>query len=168
MTDFIQVAWNVASESNTNYYQVERSTDQQHFASVGSVMATGTMAYGLPDHDVVPGTRYFYRVRAVDADGLTTLSNTVEAILAADGTVMYNVFPNPTSAGFNVVYNTSLNGPMSLELFDATGRLVYQQRTEMQAGSHTLVVPAQALSAGVYNLRLTSPAGTEVVRVVRN
>ena len=77
----------------------------------------------------------------------------------------WQVFPNPTEGRVNV-RSGSLNGPVLWELLDASGRVVFAERTTIAAGAeHVLALDADMVS-GTYVLRATHEAGRSVQRVV--
>jgi len=70
------------------------------------------------------------------------------------------VWPNPGSEGFTVVWDAAHHGPAQLELRDARGRLV---RTE-QATSSSFTVEAGDLPMGLYLLRLVHGQGVYMAK----
>jgi regulation of enolase protein 1 (concanavalin A-like superfamily) len=72
----IDLQWTDSSNTETGF-QIERSTDGQTFAAIGSGAAdTATFS----DTTVAAGTRYFYRVAAFNGAGLSPYSNVASAM----------------------------------------------------------------------------------------
>lgn len=72
------------------------------------------------------------------------------------------VFPNPFTNEFTI--RTSLTGPLDISLFDATGRMVQRERSPVSSGTeHHMTLDVQP---GQYFLRLSSPEGIQMVRVM--
>jgi Secretion system C-terminal sorting domain len=69
------------------------------------------------------------------------------------GADAWSIYPNPTDGTFNLSY-AGTNGAATVEVFDVTGRMVYNDRTALANGS-VLNVEIGSLSAGNYNVRLT-------------
>ena len=69
------------------------------------------------------------------------------------GADAWSIYPNPTDGSFNLSYAGS-NGAATVEVFDVTGRMVYNDRTALANGS-VLNVEIGSLNAGNYNVRLT-------------
>lgn len=77
----------------------------------------------------------------------------------------WQVYPNPTEGRVNV-RSGSLSGPVLWELLDASGRVVFAERTTIAAGAeHVLDLDAD-MASGTYVLRATHAAGRSVQRVV--
>jgi len=114
----IDVGWTTASETNSERYDVERSTDLSTWSTIGTVRAAGnslvTTHYHLLDPRPRAGTNY-YRLHMVDLDGTTERSEVVSAEWW-QGTP--SLHPNPNHGSFTMA---TLD---PIEVWDATGRLV--------------------------------------------
>lgn len=68
----INLQWTTASEINSDYFIVERSTDGIHFNSLATIHAAGSsqseIGYSYDDANPVSG-KSFYRLKMVDIDG---------------------------------------------------------------------------------------------------
>ncbi|GAB3712347.1 hypothetical protein GCM10027592_50730 [Spirosoma flavus] len=62
--------------NNESGFQVERSTDGSTFSKIADVGANAT---SYEDKNLQPQTRYYYRIRAVNAAGLSGFSNVADA-----------------------------------------------------------------------------------------
>lgn len=77
--------------------------------------------------------------------------------------------PNPTSAGVRIPMRLSQAQSVQVEVTDLSGRVMYQQATTLDGGTHWLDLPATAfLSAGVYVWRVRVGEKLESGRVVRH
>ena len=75
------INWNTASETNNNYFEVERSLDMSSFKTVALVMdgfaSEGTgKRYGFKEDagDVRKGKVVYYRLKQIDKDGVINYS----------------------------------------------------------------------------------------------
>jgi hypothetical protein len=66
------------------------------------------------------------------------------------------VFPNPVDDRFNLAYNTKVSGAVSVEVIDATGRVirVLNEGTKA-AGTYVSAIEFDGMSSGLYTYRLT-------------
>jgi len=67
------------------------------------------------------------------------------------GIAAWSIFPNPGAGIFNLQY-TGASGAAGIEVFDVTGRVVYNERTSLSA-NHTMDL--SVLSSGNYTVRVT-------------
>jgi hypothetical protein len=87
----------------------------------------------------------------IDADDFTGMADGVR------GTIGMEVFPNPTSGQATVIL--AANGVTSLDLHDATGKLVLRQRPTTSSGLIKATLDLEGLPPGVYSLRVQSRDG---------
>ncbi len=77
-----------------------------------------------------------------------------------------NVYPNPVSTLLNVELTTMVKGNYSLELFDLSGRLVYQNQVSAIEGFNQLTLDVSGYVKGMYLLSVKDASGfTQQVRV---
>lgn len=155
----VQIDWTAYSEENLDKYVVERSANGSQFFPIGDVNArnvTSESKYGFFDANPLPGIS-FYRLRNVDIDGKTGLSNIVRVNLSKSATDL-RLYPNPTTNGTISYQSTNLpKGNYSVRIFNASGQQVYNQRMAHQGGAITQSIQLPSgLQAGLYNLRMES------------
>ncbi len=138
--------WTTASETNNDYFTVERSTDLFNWEPIGTVQGAGTTLeqhdYRFIDRNPLPGIAY-YRVRQTNYNGASDLSEVRAVNRPAEGEV-FSVYPNPGNGSF--VLSGYRDGDFSV--FNAAGQRVPFGLT--MAGELTL----HTASAGVYILEL--------------
>jgi alpha-tubulin suppressor-like RCC1 family protein/uncharacterized protein (DUF2141 family) len=155
----VRMAWATASEKNSAAFEVERSTDGELFARIGTVAAAGSSstarAYELLDAKLPTGAAtLYYRLKQVDADGTFSYSPVRTVTGAAEGLALY---PNPTRGGSATLVGARPGTPVTV--YDALGRPV-ATATADASGTAALVLPA-GTPAGVYLVR----AGSKAVRL---
>jgi len=73
---------------------------------------------------------------------------------------LLRAYPNPFNASINLNYSVAEDGLVSLEVFNLQGRLVNTlAKGRVEAGSHSLTWQAEALPAGLYIVKMTTPNG---------
>ncbi len=76
------------------------------------------------------------------------------------------VSPNPFHDRLSIFCEQGSGSPLTLQMLDATGRLMWQQIQVLQSGSNELFFPKK-IPAGVYLLRLAGKEGTRTWKVVQ-
>ena len=77
------------------------------------------------------------------------------------------VYPTVADAELRLYYTAPASQQLTLNLLDLTGRIVARQAgLAVRAGENPLTLPVAAVRAGVYLLRLETPTGALVRRVV--
>lgn len=148
----VHTQWITGSEHDNHHFEVERSVDGEHWASIGSVPGGGNspvpLHYAWDDEQPLFGWSY-YRLRQVDQDGTPHFSQAEVVFHAVEDRT--RAWPQPSSGEFNA--SGFQNAPL---LLDALGRLVpiastgsndegtwHIRMTQPRTGLYTLVDPDQ-------------------------
>ena len=133
--------WKTANEQNVAHFEIERSVDGVNYTVIGTVQAGGNN-YNYEDRQPNWSSKnLYYRVKQVDNDNRSKRSTI--AWLKGDNAGV-QVYPTLVDNSFTVQNNTAQT--MWLQLIDASGKMVLQQR--LAAGTN--VVTADKLTNGVY------------------
>jgi hypothetical protein len=165
--DAVTLTWKTASETGNAGFEVQRqAVNATSWSNLGFVEGSGTTSkpqtYRFEDASLPFATDSLrYRLKQVDADGTTHLSDPVTiARRTVDEADLRSVYPNPTTRRATVeVAIPNEAGDARLELFDLLGRKIHTLATGMESGRTTQTLEVSDLSPGVYFLRLRA-AGT--------
>lgn len=163
----IQVDWVAESESNTEKYDVEKSSDAQQFslaASVGVKANTGIgsqNAYSWFDEDPFTGYNY-YRIKSIEKSGEIKYSKVVKVNIAAiEGTITVATGPEKSNS-FNLIFKNIKKGKYELDLFNSAGQKVYNGSIYHNGGSATFDIKSRVnLPSEIYHLQI---AGNEELK----
>lgn len=160
----IDVKWATATERNSHHFNVQRSVDNLHFYTIGTVAAAGSSQfrtdYLFVDQHPARGVNY-YRLEQVDLDGAVMMSHTVAATLSSgDGRPV--IFPNPATDQLHVVFNPPTDGAYSFNVLDALGRLILSSTSQVQHGQAAISLQVDQLARGWYNVQILQPDGTAI------
>jgi fibronectin-binding autotransporter adhesin len=150
----VRAAWATASEKNSAYFLVQRSTNGRTFSDVQQVAAQGNTLvrhdYVAVDAKPLPGTSY-YRLRQVDLDGAVAYSPVATVRFGEEQAApTLAVYPNPTAGQHFQVLATGLAATGgTVQLFDNVGRLVLTQTAPVGAAEAT-IQPTRPLASGMY------------------
>ncbi|HKL03860.1 MAG TPA: T9SS type A sorting domain-containing protein, partial [Cryomorphaceae bacterium] len=149
----VMLEWVTATETNNDFFTLERSRDGQFFQQIGTVDGAGNstqeLNYSFVDDDPYSGISY-YRLKQTDFDGAFTFSNLrAVQIIADDNFDLENVYA--AEDGLRLIY-LSENQFLTVEIYDLAGKRVHQQRIENRGNS--LIYPN--LARGVYLIRLSN------------
>lgn len=151
--------WATASETNNDYFDIERSLDGATFqaigrqAGAGTAITTHTYQYADAEGSALTAPVLYYRLRQVDSDGKAIYSPV--RTVAVDHTRLA-LFPNPTSTKAAL---TGAAPSTPVQVLDALGRVLHTATTDA-AGSARLALPS-GLPSGVYIVR----AGQQATRL---
>ncbi len=108
-----------------------------------------------------------YSVAPLDITARDPFSVSEDADPLPNDLTLAPVYPNPFNAETRVLFSMTRNTTANINIFDLTGRKVMALHSgAMNAGEHTMVVDASALSTGVYILRLDTPEASLSQKIV--
>ncbi len=143
------LSWETASEINTDYFIVERSTDKENFEQVQSVIATGEASrYEFTD-EKPQGAEIFYRLKMMDTDGSFEYSEIVSVKMSCNDTEV-SIFPNPVGSVLFFQSHQVLPEPALAQFYSLEGRLM----KSVMLTSWQDAVDLSELAKGLYILKI--------------
>ena len=154
----VLLKWETASETNNDYFTVERSSDGLTFYEIAEVAGAGTSLelnqYAHLDRSPLNGISY-YRLQQTDFNGSNTFSKVVLVELDLDDfrAPTLEIYPNPVAQGRTLSYRftSGSEGIGRIAIQNAMGQLIQEAQIEKSGYElqNELAVPMQ-LKAGVY------------------
>lgn len=162
--DHVELTWATATETNNDYFVIERSAGNNKWENVFEVSGAGhsnfVIEYYETDYEA-PASRLFYRLKQIDFNGDYTYSNIrvvpPTKVLNEENTI--RIFPNPIERGsrLNVEMNNFDNKDVLLVFRDINGREFYTKMVYVSEDSVFEVVDVSAsIPAGNYIITATS------------
>lgn len=155
---YVELNWMTVSELNSDYFVVERSADGLDFVPVNTIDAAGNsnvnLSYEINDFEPVNGVTY-YRIKQVDSNGEFVYTE-VRSVQIENKYDQLTLFPNPANDKITVTFYASEKEDFSLQLVDATGRLVYVNSITSNAGMNAVDLDLTLINRGVYFVSITN------------
>ena len=168
--------WITASENNTARFEIELARGneeyrQNRFSKIGEVSSYGNSTteqrYQFTDEENnKTGVRY-YRLKIVDYDGRFAYSPVRPVVF--DDEVKWQVYPNPSSGLFNLVYQANGGEFVMVKIHDANGKLVRQLRLAANAFVQKIPIDLRGpqFSSGMYLLEVMAGEKKQVFRLLK-
>jgi hypothetical protein len=169
---FIRVSWTTATEINNAGFEVLRSEDGIDFTNIGWVDGAGNSStmlnYSLDDNDVVANKVYYYRLRQVDYDGQSDLTNIVSAIITDNTVFVVSEFmPNPTEGTSSFTVLTSTNRDINLVVYNTLGQIISDSRLIAEGNkTNKFEINLSEMAAGTYYAVITTGEHTFNKKIV--
>ncbi len=149
-----QLSWSSMQELNSNYYEIQKSTDGANFISIGNVVAKGHSEiktdYRFNDIHASSGVNY-YRLKQVDKDGTSQYSNIAALNVNIKGVNIVGVYPAPFTDKINVTLSSETAGTAVMYLYDNMGKRLAAGERNLTKGVNNLVLDGLAtLPKGFY------------------
>ena len=166
--------WETASETNNDYFVIERSVDNKHFTSIGTVDGNGNSVtssyYSYTDIKTDEGT-WYYRLIQVDNDG----SRNIIGLAAADcydsnsdiESYLVEAYPNPFKDYIEVQITSNHEGIVEIELIDETGRTVMKENHYKTVDQHIINLYPGDMKPSMYYLRIKFNEDMHYIKLIR-
>jgi hypothetical protein len=176
--EYIKTSWVTASETNNDYFSLERSTDGIHFVTVGTIPSnanggnsTFQLSYTFIDSDKAPGV-YYYRLKQTDFDGKFKYSSIITAELNNSNSFFeFDVYPNPTNGlTVNSKITSNHNDKVLIVVVDIFGQELYSNMVILNKEGENIyaIDPQQKLKSGIYTITAVSNNNYYSKRLVVN
>ncbi|HWZ22643.1 MAG TPA: T9SS type A sorting domain-containing protein, partial [Cytophagaceae bacterium] len=156
-----KLVWNTASETNNDYFDIQRSADGINFYSIGQVKGKGSTSSisSYSFDDVSSNNIVYYRLAQYDIDGKITYSSII--IIKAEN-IAPVVSPNPFTNNFTVVFDGDKN--VEIKVLDMLGRIVEKKTMAENVYSTTL---GEELSKGSYIVCVTTDTENYYYKIIK-
>jgi hypothetical protein len=159
-----KIKWTTESEANSDYFELEKSTNGTEFTFVSKIIAQGNSSSKLNyfefDESSSSLTTY-YRLKMVDNNGHFFYSE-IKSVTNLQ-TELISVYPNPSSTG---IFNLNINSKDSFSeilIFSQEGKLIEQISKRLDQNT---ILDMSHLPAGSYTLKIANERTSETKRLL--
>ncbi len=161
--DIVTLQWQTETETDFNYFSVQRSFDGINFTESGVVYGkggTGRNDYTFTDHSLKNRLEQvvYYRLKLVDQDGRFNYSKILRFDRKPNSPVL-SLFPNPATQTISLSFDQGNASKTLINITDMKGSIVKTQTVALAAGRNSLTVEVSTLSAGLYVITIVSDTG---------
>ena len=145
----ILIEWATAEESNSSFYEIERSENGINWTAIGMVKAAGNASainkYSFIDKNITSKIVY-YRIKQVDADG-KFVETSIRMIKMQAGTATIKI----TAASSNSIYvhfSEQVKANVMIRVASISGQIISKQTINQPVGQ--IIIPAHTNTRGIY------------------
>ncbi|MEO0775158.1 MAG: glycoside hydrolase family 9 protein, partial [Bacteroidota bacterium] len=165
----IELYWSNETETNSDFFVLERSADGKNFQPLTRIQGAGTtdvaQHYRYTDRAPLDGVNY-YRLAQYDFSGARQYSR----IISVDFRLVQalKVFPNPVDGqSIQVDFQGTEAQAIELAVIDSRGQVLLREQRASHAGPNRLGIVVADLPTGIYTLRLREGAEIWTERFVK-
>ena len=167
----VTLNWTTESEVNNAGFAIERSMDGEEYREIGFVDGQGeskhTVDYTYEDKNIEEGATYYYRLRQIDYDGGTELSDTKHVVTQSSKSTL-TFGPNPVSDVLEVQLNAKSSGNATIDIISISGEVLKSQQFDQRQGRNLYDVDLSTLANGVVFMKVNDGVTTFYEKVIIN
>ena len=141
--------WTTASETNNDYFTLEKSSDAKTFQSITTIDRAGNstlvLNYSFVDENHFAGINY-YRLKQTDFNGAFSYSKTIAINSNSKSEYDFFIYPNPANNFINVFYQNA-NAKDEIKIINTLGETII--KTNDKNG-----IDIAALENGIYFVQI--------------
>lgn len=168
LKEVVLTTWITTSETNNDYFTVERSQDGLEFIPIAFIDGAGTsntkISYSYQDENPFIGTS-FYRLKQTDFNGKFEVFDPVAVTMNKEKTFTYAVYPNPASKILYFSYENAGEGA-SIVITDLIGNIVYSQALERSDQYKKILIDLDNYQQGIYFVKVRSDNSSSVKKII--
>ena len=157
----VELEFVVASQTNNDYFTIERSSDAQEWVTLGQIQGVGNttaqMNYIWYDDSPLAGASY-YQLSQTDYDGTSEVFHPIAVECSVDPESDYVVYPNPVNESLMIDLELDYyqGEDINVTLIDLKGSIVKTQPIVLERGFNHIEINVDDLPMGVYTLRFNN------------
>ena len=153
-TNRILLEWETGSETNNDFFTVERTNDGKTYKEILRRPGIGNSSISLYYREYDENPHYgesYYRLKQTDYDGRFTYSSPVYVYAAMEGKYL-SVYPNPVlNNTVEVAISSDNPGTSDVFIYDQKGTLVHKQKLNVLRGLNQYTISIESdLPRGIY------------------
>lgn len=159
----VRCEWTTATETNNDYFTIQRTIDGSNFENVTRIEGAGNSSmakYYRADDQLPYKGRSYYRLKQTDYDGSVSFSGLIDVNMRPDD-FTFQLLMNPNNGTMlRLEMNSPVNQELHMQINDARGKTVYSQAISIGENEEKIrdyYLPKQ-LEPGVYTISLISEA----------
>ena len=167
----VELTWSTASETNSDYFSVVRSSNGTEFEIVGIVPAAGNSSsmkdYSFTDN-FSPRSTVYYKLVQTDVDGKSYSYGPIALNCRSNGGQDFaDIYPNPFAEDFSLLLNLSESGNISVSITNTLGQTIKSFSIMLKKGTHQFPLSLADFAPGFYNLLVQTPSSHLAVKMVK-
>ncbi len=152
----VQLNWKTTGEKNSQGFDIERSNDLSKFTKLGFIPAKNSTE-NKNDYEWIDTnnleTISYYRIKETDLNGKITYSKIV-AINGGQAEEIVLLYPNPASDEIQLKINSKNATNAKLEILSTTGKIVFNQKVNLNTGLNTIKNNISDFAPGIYIMKI--------------
>jgi len=152
----VEILWSTVSETNNDFFTVEKSKYLTDISIVGTVAGSGNsndiLNYAVTDKNPGVGTEY-YRIRQTDYDGSFFVTDWMTVEVPINNAIGVSV--DNSLSQINISFGNNISSNFEISVYDLVGHCIYSVKRPSD-GESTLSIDLKDHVSGIYIVNVSS------------
>lgn len=158
--------WETASETNNDYFEIQRSLDGFSFSTIGFIDGSGNsnsiLSYSYTDLNNFNNITY-YRLKQVDFDGAFSFSKVIDVNSEESLADAFSLQTTIVQTTLTALISSTYENSCFLEIKDVLGKTLNCQTINLSKGNNTIQYNISTYTPGMYIVFLKDKNNKKVV-----
>lgn len=160
-SDQVVLNWATSSETNNDFFTIERSTDGISYEVIATISGAGNsnsiLTYHFADKNPIDGTSY-YRLKQTDFDGKFEYVGTIACKYNSGNSTTFTVINSVVTNNISINLSGE-SGNYTIAIYNYFGQKVFESNYSLNSSYANLSIPFNAVK-GYYILSILAADGT--------
>ncbi|MEO6883419.1 MAG: T9SS type A sorting domain-containing protein [Bacteroidia bacterium] len=169
----VTLNWSTASETNNNYFSIERTTDGATWQLAGKIRGAGNITeiknYTFTEINPASNAPLYYRLSQTDFDGDSRSFNEINITCTGTDEKNISIYPNPTSGSFNLEFANGMEKTVqNINVYTVLGQIIFHQAVADKNIQELQTIDLSTYSQGIYFLEIRTLSGIITKKIIIN
>lgn len=171
--DEVYLKWSTLTETNNDFFTVEKSADGINFEEIARIKGAGTTKQ-QSDYSLVDGKPYggfsYYVLKQTDYNGKSKSFPMIAVENKNIQVQVSNIHPNPTTGTLGFTIYSPEKGTMRMQLIDNMGRCVLDKTEILEETQSQITLETTNIISGIYMLKVSLPETgfSTISKIIKN
>ena len=160
----IKLNWSTATETNNDYFTIERSSDGVNFNILGTVAGAGnsnqTQNYSFTDQTLYNEISY-YRLKQTDFNGQFEYTKIITVSCGDAKLKDVKIYPNPATDEVTMEITGNMES-VNFEIINSTGEVIYKGNF-----NEKMTLQTSSFAAGIYVIKFANDYISECKKLIK-
>jgi hypothetical protein len=168
----INLKWVTTSETNNDYFTIEKSYDMKNWDIVSVISGAGNSTTSI-DYTYIDSyesiENVYYRLKQTDYNGAFSYSAAISANCFSEQNIKLLLYPNPTNSELKCEFYSPFRDNYIVEIINTYGQTVLQKSYELHEDLNFIDFDLSNFSEGVYYFKIYSLNGevNEIKKIIK-
>lgn len=164
------ITWTTASETNNDYFTIEKSTDMMNWKVVSTLSSSFNSNeiknYIIEDNTINPNELTYYRLKQTDFDGNFKYFDVYSILCSLPNNSLEIIGVNVSELNINIMLKTNGFNPVDIDFYDIYGKLITQKIINPTKGANIITLNSIHLSPGIYLISATQNGEKKTKKII--